>query len=77
MQEFSTEELAKFDGKNGNKAYVAVDGNVYDVTPIPAWKDGVHHAGAHAGADMSDFITRSPHGKKVLQKLTQVGTLAA
>jgi predicted heme/steroid binding protein len=76
MQNFTLDELSGYDGKDGKKAYVAVDGNVYDVTEIAPWKGGTHFGGAHAGADMSDFITRSPHGKKVLEKLTQVGTLA-
>ena len=34
---FTIEELAKFDGKNGRPAYVAVNGMVYDVTNNRAW----------------------------------------
>lgn len=37
---FTLEELVKFDGQNGHKAYVAVNGTVYDVD---AWQEGQHH----------------------------------
>jgi cytochrome b involved in lipid metabolism len=32
---FTTEELAKYDGKNNQPAYIAVDGIVYDVSDYP------------------------------------------
>ena len=32
---FTPEELTAFDGKDGRKAYVAVEGKVYDVTGVP------------------------------------------
>ena len=38
MKKFSKAELAKFDGQNGQPAYVAVDGTVYDVSGKDAWK---------------------------------------
>ncbi|MCT6807216.1 MAG: steroid-binding protein, partial [Bombilactobacillus sp.] len=31
MEKFTKESLAKYDGKNGNPAYVAINGDVYDV----------------------------------------------
>ncbi|KRM12300.1 cytochrome b5 domain-containing protein [Paucilactobacillus suebicus] len=73
-QTFTKEELSKFDGQNGNKAYVAIDGTVYDMTDVPAWANGQHH-GNVAGQDLSDVILKSPHGKSVLAKLTVVGKL--
>ena len=72
---FTEEELGKYDGQNGNPAYVAIDGVVYDVTNVSAWKDGVHN-GNKAGQNFSEIIKRSPHGKKVLDKLEKVGKLA-
>ncbi len=33
---FTREELKKYDGQNGNPAYVAINNRVYDVTHIPA-----------------------------------------
>lgn len=74
MQNFTKEELKKFDGQNGNPAYVAIDGTVYDVTDIPAWQGGKHH-GNLAGLDQSEAIRKSPHGLGVLEKLNKVGTL--
>jgi cytochrome b involved in lipid metabolism len=40
LREFTLEELAQFNGKDGNPAYVAVNGKVYDVTDVPAWRGG-------------------------------------
>lgn len=71
---FTLEELKKFHGQNGNSAYVAVDGIVYDVTSIGAWKNGMHN-GISAGNDLSEAIKNTPHGKAVLQKLPVVGKL--
>lgn len=72
---FTIEELAAFNGKEGKSAYMAIDGIVYDVTNVKAWKKGVHH-GIKAGTDGSKKIQSSPHGKKVLTKLPVVGKLA-
>jgi predicted heme/steroid binding protein len=69
------EELKQFDGKNGNPAYIAVDGVIYDVTNVSQWKDGTHN-GYNAGNDLTNEITNlSPHGKRVLNNLKVVGNL--
>ncbi len=76
LKVFTLDELAQFDGKNGNPAYVAVDGKVYDVTDVPQWNGGSHAGGSlAAGMDQTDAIGRSPHGARVLDSLTVVGTL--
>ncbi|HPF87875.1 MAG TPA: cytochrome b5 domain-containing protein [Candidatus Limiplasma sp.] len=70
------EELAQYDGKNGNPAYIAVDGVIYDVTNVPPWAGG-NHNGFTAGQDLTEEIkTVSPHGVSKLNGLTVVGTLA-
>lgn len=71
---FDLNELAKYNGKDGNEAYVAIDGVVYDVTNIKGWKNGEHH-GLTAGKDLSEAIERAPHKKNVLKKLSKVGVL--
>ncbi len=73
-QTFTLAELAQYDGQNGAKAYIAVDGNVYDVSRIGEWKGGVHN-GITAGTDATAFIDQAPHGRSVLKNLRIVGTL--
>lgn len=74
-KQFTIEELKQYDGQNGNKAYVAIDGNVYDVTDVDPWTGGKHH-GNTAGNDLSEAIMKSPHKHSVLAKLNKVGVLA-
>ncbi|HBU67175.1 cytochrome B5 [Lactobacillus salivarius] len=71
---FTLDELKNYDGKEGRKAYIAVDGVVYDVTNVAAWQGGTHH-GNNAGNDVSDRIVKAPHGKSILEKLEVVGKL--
>lgn len=75
MLELTLEELKQYDGKNGNPAYVAVDGVIYDVTNVAKWKDGEHN-GYSAGNDLTDIIkNKSPHGVKNLEGLPVVGKI--
>ena len=75
MIELTLEELSQYNGQGGNKAYVAVDGVIYDVTEVPQWQGGSHN-GNTAGQDISDQIANlSPHGKRVLNNLKVVGAL--
>jgi len=69
------DELAEYNGKDGARAYIAVDGVVYDVTDVPPWAGGIHQGKYQAGIDASNLIGQSPHGKKVLEKLTVVGKI--
>lgn len=70
------EELAAYNGKDGNPAYIAVDGVIYDVTNSSRWKNGDHN-GFEAGQDLTDAIkNQSPHGTSTLQRMPVVGTLA-
>ena len=74
---YTAATIAQYDGKNGNPCYVAVDGIVYDVENNSKWVNGEHvpsGGAAHCGADMSQVILGSPHGKTVLDSLPQVGT---
>lgn len=72
---FTLEELAQYDGTNGNPAYIAVDGVVYDVSNVAQWRGGQHN-GFAAGRDLSSEIkTISPHGVSKLAGLVVVGKL--
>ncbi|NLB38717.1 MAG: hypothetical protein GX810_05655 [Clostridiales bacterium] len=74
---FTLEELAQFDGQEGRAAYVAVDGVVYDVTNVPAWKGGLHAGGSiRAGGDMTVTIKRAPNGPENLEAAVVVGRMA-
>ena len=73
--ELTLDELKQFDGKDGNPAYVAVDGILYDVSNVAKWKNGDHN-GYSAGNDLTDIIkNKSPHGVKNLEGLPVVGKI--
>ena len=75
--ELTLDQLKQYDGKNGNPAYVAVDGVIYDMTNVPQWKNGEHN-GYSAGNDLTDIIkNKSPHGVKQLKGIPVVGKLVA
>ncbi|MEN6634598.1 MAG: hypothetical protein ABFC56_01975 [Clostridiaceae bacterium] len=75
--ELTLDQLKQYDGKNGNPAYVALDGVIYDVTDVPQWKNGDHN-GYSAGNDLTDIIkNKSPHGVKQLNGVPVVGKLIA
>lgn len=69
------EELTEYDGMDGNAAYVAVDGIIYDVTDEYQWDEGEHN-GFKAGKDLTDEIKNiSPHGVSKLEALPKIGKL--
>lgn len=66
---FTAEDLAKYTGKDGNPAYVAYEGKVYDVSNIPAWKNGIHQNQFEAGKDYTDILNnQAPHSPENLTK---------
>jgi len=72
LTRFTKDDLAKYNGKNGNAAYVAYKNVVYDVTNNNQWVNGQHN-GHHAGSDLTQAISASPHGDKVFKDLPVVG----
>jgi predicted heme/steroid binding protein/uncharacterized membrane protein len=68
------ETLSSYDGKEGQKAYAAVDGIIYDVTDSRMWKNG-KHARHFAGMDLSSSLKQAPHGPEKLEAFTKVGAL--
>ena len=71
---FTLQELSKYDGKNGNPAYVAVNGTVYDVTNNATWAAATHF-GLTAGKDLTNEFTSCHAGQSILNKLKVVGKL--
>jgi predicted heme/steroid binding protein len=73
-KKLTTGELAQFNGKNGNPAYVGYKGKVYDVTESSQWGDG-EHLGHIAGKDLTDKMEIAPHGEDVMERMKVVGVL--
>lgn len=69
---FTASELAKYNGENGQPAYVAVDGKIYDLTSV--FRNGTHH-GFTAGQDQSAAF-HYQHYDSILNRYTIVGTLS-
>lgn len=76
LEEFTLEELADYNGRGGNRAYIAYKGNVYDVTESSYWTDGDHLGEHQAGADLTAELALAPHGPDHLDHVKLVGTLA-
>lgn len=76
VKEFTTATLKNFNGKNGQPAYIAIDGIVYDVTKLANWSSGSHH-GVIAGAEVTQAFANSPHSKPILKKAVVVGKLVS
>jgi predicted heme/steroid binding protein len=74
MTEFTAEELAANDGRDGRPAYVAFRGTVYDVSESYMWEDGDHEGAHQAGLDLTAAHEDAPHDVHVTG-FPVVGTL--
>lgn len=70
--ELSLTQLAAYNGKNGQPAYVAYNGTIYDVTNHPLWVNGSHKGVANAGTDITAAF---PHSISYLASLPIIGRL--
>lgn len=75
MPDISIEELEKQNGREGSSSFVAVNGEVYDVSESPMWELGDHMGIHHAGADLTAAIADAPHGMEVFERVKKVGGL--
>jgi predicted heme/steroid binding protein len=74
----SASQLSRNDGLEGRDCWFAVDGDVYDATGNPQWQNGEHtpsRGQAKCGQDLTEALTSSPHGERVLFQLDVVGQL--
>ncbi|WP_294883441.1 MULTISPECIES: 2-oxoacid:acceptor oxidoreductase subunit alpha [unclassified Sulfurimonas] len=69
------EELSRFNGKNGAKAYVAYKGLVYDLTSSDMWEEGEHQGSHEAGVDLTEAMGDAPHADDVLKNFRVVDKL--
>jgi len=73
--ELTLDELAYYDGKEGRPAYIAVNGDIYDVSDSFYWQSGIHN-GFAAGQDLTDEImNQSPHGLANLNRVPIIGKI--
>ncbi len=68
-------ELAQFNGQNGQPAYVAVGGIIYDVSQSPLWREGNHEGVHQAGCDLTQALKTAPHVAAVVERFPSVGRL--
>jgi len=69
------EELANYDGRDGRKAYFAVNGKIYDVSSSRMWVEGNHQGVHQAGTDLTEELKSAPHVRTVIEAFPIVGTL--
>ncbi len=77
MRKFTLEELARCDGRDGRRAFIAYDGKVYDVSDSFLWKDGKHQVVHLAGTDLTGALEQAPHGPEFFEKVTLIGVVMA
>lgn len=71
---FTISELSKYNGINGNPAYVAVNGIVYDVTNNAAWAAATHF-GLKAGTDLTAAFASCHANQDILSRLKPAGRM--
>jgi len=71
------QDLARYDGRDGRKAYVAVSGSIYDVTGSPLWSHGDHQGEHQAGRDLTEELRTAPHVRMVIDRFPIVDQLTA
>lgn len=69
------DELARYDGQDGRRAYVAVNDVIYDLTDSPRWLQGEHEGLHRAGRDLTKELRKARHVQAVLKGFPQVGYL--
>jgi predicted heme/steroid binding protein/uncharacterized membrane protein len=73
----SSEEIGRFDGKEGRLAYIGYKGEIYDVTQSKLWKNGTHVGRHYAGADLTEGLSQAPHSEENVLSMPRVGKLIA
>ncbi len=68
-------ELAGNDGRDGRRAYIAVNGKIYDVTESPLWQNGRHPPDHQAGQDLTEELAKAPHVRSVIERFPLVEAL--
>ena len=69
------EELSKYDGRNGQSAYVAVSGVIYDVSSSQHWQGGNHEGAHQAGRDLTEELKSAPHVRTLIERFPVIGKI--
>lgn len=75
--EFTLEELASYDGKEGRPAYFIFEEKVYEATQSRLWKQGNHMGRHKAGYDLTAELKLAPHGREKVIAMRTAGVLIA
>jgi predicted heme/steroid binding protein len=75
VKEFTREELSWYTGEGGAPAYIAYEGDVYDVTNSFLWQKGKHQVLHQAGRDLTRELDEAPHGPELLERVPKIGRL--
>jgi predicted heme/steroid binding protein len=75
--DLTLDELSQCDGAEDRPAYVAYQGNIYDVSGSKLWKGGSHLKRHSAGNDLTSALKAAPHGEDKILGMTLVGKLLA
>jgi predicted heme/steroid binding protein len=75
QRKITSSELAENNGKDGNPAYIAFQGKVYDVSESAMWLEGDHMGAHEAGKDLTSEIELAPHREETLKRVKLVGDL--
>ena len=74
-QNLNLEELSQFYGREGRPAYIAYQGDIYDVSGSKLWSGGIHLKKHAAGSDLTEALKGAPHGEDRVLKMKRVGRL--
>ena len=74
QKEFTLNELSEYNGRNGNPAYVAIEGIVYDVSNEPVWNER-KNKGITAGEDLTEQFNYYHGMDEILNNAPKVGVV--
>jgi predicted heme/steroid binding protein len=74
LPEYSKAQLALRNGQDKPQIWVALNGDIYDVSASRLWRDGKHYE-HWAGQDLTDELADAPHTAHVFDKFAIIGKL--
>jgi predicted heme/steroid binding protein len=75
MVDLTLDELRRYNGKNGNPAYIAYRGAIYDLSDSKWFADGEHLGTHFCGKDLTEELNQAPHGDDFFFDIKKIGKL--